>query len=85
VATIRGHVASALRTSHGPEPTDGAYIYGKEVFVLQFVLLVVILAGLAYGAWRLVRATANRPRTRTIGPDDDPEFLNRLNHGKDPR
>ena len=60
-------------------------IYCKEVFVLQFVLLVVILAGLAYGAWRLVRATANRPRTRTIGPDDDPEFLNRLNHGKDPR
>ncbi|GAB7066403.1 MULTISPECIES: hypothetical protein [Mycobacteriaceae] len=53
--------------------------------MLQFVLLVVILAGLAYGAWRLVRATANRPRTRTIGPDDDPEFLNRLNHGKDPR
>jgi hypothetical protein len=52
---------------------------------LQFVLLVVILAGLAYGAWRLVRATAGGPRTRTIGPDDDPEFLNRLDHGKDPR
>jgi hypothetical protein len=51
--------------------------------VLQFVLLVVILAGLSYGAWRLLRAAATRPPTRTIGPDDDPEFLNRLNHGKD--
>ncbi len=54
--------------------------------MLQFMLLVIILAGLAYGGWRLVRATAaSRPRTRTIGPDDDPEFLNRLDHGKDPR
>ncbi len=53
--------------------------------MLQFVLLVVILAGLSYGAWRLLRAAASRPRTRTIGPDDDPDFLNRLNHGNDPR
>lgn len=53
--------------------------------MLQFVLLVVMLAGLSYGAWRLLRAAASRPRTRTIGPDDDPEFLNRLDHGKDPR
>ena len=53
--------------------------------MLQFLLLVIILAGLAYGVWRLVRATANRPKTRTIGPDDDPDFLSRLNHGKDPR
>jgi hypothetical protein len=57
----------------------------KEVFVLQFLFSAIILAGLAYGAWRLVRAAASRPKTRTIGPDDDPDFLNRLNHGKDPR
>ena len=24
---------------------------------------------------------ANRPKTRVIGPDDDPDFLWRLNHG----
>ncbi|MDT5154367.1 MAG: hypothetical protein QOI01_6100 [Mycobacterium sp.] len=53
--------------------------------MLQFLFLAMMLAGLAYGAWRLVRATASRPKTRTIGPDDDPDFLNRLNHGKDPR
>jgi hypothetical protein len=52
---------------------------------VQFLLLVIILAGLAYVAWRVVRAANNRPRRRVIGPDDDPEFLNRLNHGKDPR
>lgn len=53
--------------------------------MLQFLFLAIVLAGLAYGAMRLVRATANRSRTRTIGPDDDPDFLNRLNSGKDPR
>lgn len=54
--------------------------------MLQFLVLVIILAGLAYVVFRAVRAVAaNRPRTRTIGPDDDPDFLNRLNHGGDPR
>ena len=48
---------------------------------MQYLLLVIVLAGLAYGAWRLMRAVADRPRTRTIGPDDDPDFLNRLGHG----
>ncbi len=52
---------------------------------MQFLLLVIILAGLAYVAWRVMRAAANRPKFRTIGPDDDPDFLNRLNHGGDPR
>lgn len=73
-----------LNTRHGLKPTDGAYIYTKEVYV-QFLLLVIILAGLAYVAWRVMRAANNRPRRRVIGPDDDPDFLNRLNHGEDPR
>ena len=42
---------------------------------MQYLLLIVILAGLAYTTWRLVRAMADRPKSRTIGPDDDPEFL----------
>lgn len=48
---------------------------------MQYLLLIIVLAGLAYATVRLVRATANRPRTRTIGPDDDPDFLSRLGHG----
>ena len=48
---------------------------------MQFLLLVIIMAGLAYGAWRLMRATANRPTTKVVGPDDDPDFLRRLGHG----
>lgn len=56
---------------------------GKEVFV-QFLLLVLILAGLAYVAWRMIRASANSPRTRVVGPDDDPDFLRRINNHPDP-
>ncbi|MET0455078.1 MAG: hypothetical protein ABW137_24835 [Mycobacterium sp.] len=52
---------------------------------MQFLLLVMILAGLAYVAWRVIRASADRPRTRVIGPDDDPDFLNRLGGGTGPR
>lgn len=53
--------------------------------MLQFLFLAIVLAGLAYGALRIVRATANRSKMRTIGPDDDPDFLSRINHGTDPR
>ncbi|MGK2881039.1 MAG: hypothetical protein ACSLE6_09680 [Mycobacterium sp.] len=43
------------------------------------VLLVLVLVGLVvYFGWRLARAYANRPQSRTIGPDDDPDFLWRL-------
>lgn len=53
---------------------------------MLYLLLVLILAGLAYATWRIVRAVAERPRTRVIGPDDDPDFLRRLDHGgPDPR
>ncbi|RDH77112.1 hypothetical protein DVS77_16895 [Mycolicibacterium moriokaense] len=52
---------------------------------MAFLFLVLVLAGLIYAGWRLTRATAGRPKTRTIGPDDDPEFLRRLGHGDNPR
>ena len=48
---------------------------------MQYLFLIIVLAGLAYTTFRLVRVIANRPKTRTIGPDDDPDFLRRLGHG----
>ncbi|CAN5717247.1 hypothetical protein BH10ACT9_BH10ACT9_33670 [soil metagenome] len=47
---------------------------------MSFLVLVLLLAAVGYVAWRVVKARAGRPRPRTIGPDDDPEFLWRLNH-----
>lgn len=52
---------------------------------MAYLLLVLVLAVLIYVAWRLTRSAVSRPRTRTIGPDDDPEFLRRLGHGDNPR
>jgi hypothetical protein len=52
---------------------------------VAFVLLILVVAGLAYAGWRIIRATASRPKTRVIGPDDDPDFLRRLGHGDNPR
>ena len=52
---------------------------------MAYLLLLVVLGCLVYVGWRLTRATANRPKTRVIGPDDDPEFLRRLGHGDNPR
>jgi hypothetical protein len=50
-----------------------------------YLLLVLILGTLIYVGWRAVRSQT-RPKTRVIGPDDDPEFLRRLGHGdNDPR
>lgn len=45
-----------------------------------YLLLVVTLGALVYFGLRTVRAQT-RPKTRVIGPDDDPEFLWRLGHG----
>jgi hypothetical protein len=45
------------------------------------LLLIVVVAALAYITMRAIRASAHRPTTRVIGPDDDPEFLWRLSHG----
>jgi hypothetical protein len=45
-----------------------------------YLLLVLVLGTLIYIGWRAARSQANRPKTRTIGPDDDPDFLRRLGH-----
>jgi hypothetical protein len=52
---------------------------------MAFLLLLFVLAGLACVGWRLMRMTASRPKSRVIGPDDDPDFLRRLGHGDNPR
>ena len=48
---------------------------------MAYLLLILVLAGLVYVGWRLTRMTADRSKTRVIGPDDDPDFLRRLGHG----
>jgi hypothetical protein len=54
------------------------------VFTLYLVIVLLILAALAYAGWRMMHAARNaRPKTRVIGPDDDPEFLWRLGRGDD--
>ncbi|MGH3561475.1 MAG: hypothetical protein ACRDTN_06660 [Mycobacterium sp.] len=45
------------------------------------LLLVLVLGTLLYIGWRAARSPGARPKTRVIGPDDDPEFLWRLGHG----
>ena len=52
---------------------------------MAYLLLMLVLAGLVYAGWRLTRTTASRPKTRMIGPDDDPDFLRRLGHEDNPR
>lgn len=52
---------------------------------MLYLLLVLILATLIYLGWRAARAQMNRPKTRVIGPDDDPEFLRRLGYGDNNR
>ncbi len=59
-----------------------ARIFGVRRFSLQYLLLALIVAGLVLVTWRLLRASADRPRPRVIGPDDDPEFLRRINPDK---
>lgn len=52
---------------------------------MAYLLLMLMLAALVYVGWRLMRASASRPRTRVIGPDDDPDFLRRLGQEDNPR
>ena len=53
---------------------------------MLYLLLVLILGSVVYVGWRAARAQTNRPKSRVIGPDDDPDFLWRLSHGDtDPR
>jgi hypothetical protein len=53
--------------------------------LLPLLIVLIIVTALVYGGLRLARAYVNRPKTRVIGPDDDPEFLGRLGHGDNPR
>ncbi len=48
---------------------------------MLYLLVILIIGGLIYAGWRASRSHAARPHTRVVGPDDDPEFLWRLNHG----
>lgn len=48
---------------------------------MLYLLLILVVAGVAYIALRAIWAKAHRPPTRVIGPDDDPDFLWRLSHG----
>ncbi len=52
---------------------------------MAYLLLLIVAASLVYFGWRLARVSGSRPKTRVIGPDDDPEFLRRLGHGDNPR
>jgi hypothetical protein len=47
---------------------------------VTYLLVILVLAALGYAAWRAVRARPQHSGKRVIGPDDDPEFLWRLNH-----
>ncbi|MCV7278496.1 hypothetical protein H7J88_02400 [Mycolicibacterium flavescens] len=52
---------------------------------MAYLLLALVLATLMYIGWRMTRESSSRPRTRVIGPDDDPEFLRRLGQEDNPR
>lgn len=45
---------------------------------MLYLLLIVVIAALAYVGLRAVRAQSHKPKTRVIGPDDDPDFLRRI-------
>ena len=48
---------------------------------MLYLLVVLILGTLIYVGWRAARSQSIRPKSRVIGPDDDPDFLWRLGHG----
>jgi hypothetical protein len=52
---------------------------------VAYLFALLVLAALVYVGLRLIRANATRTRTRTIGPDDDPDFLRRLGPENKPR
>lgn len=45
---------------------------------MLYLVVVLVLGTLIYVGWRAARSQAQRPKTRVIGPDDDPDFLRRL-------
>ncbi len=48
---------------------------------MHYLLLILVLVAIGYIVFRLVRANNERPTTRVIGPDDDPDFLWKLGRG----
>ena len=52
---------------------------------MLYLFAILVLAVLVYVGWRLTRSNPVRPRTRVIGPDDDPDFLRRLGPDGQPR
>ena len=53
--------------------------------LVPLLIILLLLAGLIYAGWRLTLAARHaRPKSRVIGPDDDPDFLWRLGRGDDP-
>jgi hypothetical protein len=64
-----------------PKAYRRAYIRNQGGFTVLYLLLILVVVAVAYVALRAVRARANRPTTRVIGPDDDPDFLWRLSRG----
>ena len=48
---------------------------------MLYLLLALILATVVYVGLRAARSQISRPKSRVIGPDDDPDFLWRLTHG----
>lgn len=52
---------------------------------MAYLLVTLIVLGVLYLGVRMARAYESRPKTRVIGPDDDPEFLRRLGENPNPR
>lgn len=53
---------------------------------MLYLLIIFAVAAVAYFGVRAVRANSQKPPTRVIGPDDDPDFLWKLGGGeKNPR
>lgn len=50
---------------------------------MAYLLLMLAVGTVIYLGLRAARLQSERPKTRVIGPDDDPEFLWRLGHGDD--
>lgn len=48
---------------------------------MLYLLLMLALGTVITLGVRAARMQLTRPKTRVIGPDDDPEFLWRLSHG----
>ncbi len=49
--------------------------------MLLYLLVIIIVAAVVYVGIRAIRTQSSKNNTRVIGPDDDPDFLRRLNHG----